>query len=87
MANEELRRDPQNEKGPSRWRLATVLSMVLAMSIGVYGFMLRMMGYGRTVEWPFFLVSVALLLLWRPHLDEGASSPANPFSIQPDTQS
>jgi hypothetical protein len=89
-ANEELRRDPHNEKGLSRWRMATISSMVLAMSIGLYGFMLRVMGYARTVEWPFFFVSVALLLLWRPHLDDGTSSPPsppNPFSNPADAKS
>ncbi len=87
LANEELRRDPHNEKGLSRWRMATIVSMALAMSIGLYGFMLRMMGYARTVEWPFFFVSVALLLLWRPHLDDGTSSPPNPFSNQTNAKS
>ena len=79
--SEELRRDPQGAKGLAQWRIITIVSMILAMSIGALGFTLRMMGYARTVEWPFFFVSVVLLLLWRPHLDDGTGSP-NPFSSQ-----
>jgi hypothetical protein len=86
-ANDELRRDPHDANGLGRWRKATIASMVLAMSIGSYGFMLRMMGYARTVEWPFFFVSVAMLILWRPHLDGGTISPPNPFSNQTDAKS
>jgi hypothetical protein len=86
LANEKLRRDPQDANGLDQWRRVTILSMVLAMSIGIYGFMLRMSGTARTVAWPFFLASVALLLLWRPHLDVGTSSGANPFSNQEDVK-
>lgn len=70
-ANEELRRDPDSAKGLSRWRMVTTASMVLAMSIGLYGFFLRMMGNNRTVEWSFVFVSVALVILWGPHLGDG----------------
>jgi hypothetical protein len=87
LANEKLRRDPQDANGLGQWRKVTILSMVLAMSIGMYGFMLRMMGNARTVAWPFFFASVALLFLWRPHLDDGSSSRANPFSNQEDVKS
>jgi hypothetical protein len=87
LANEKLRRDPQDANGLSQWQRATILSMVLAMSIGTYGLMLRMMGNARTVAWPFFFVSVALLFLWRPHLDDETSSRANPFSNQEDVKS
>lgn len=87
LANEELRRDPHNEKGLNRWRMATIISLVLAMSIGSYGFLLRTMSYTQTVEWSFFFVSAALLLLWRPHLDDGTSSPPNPFADPADSKS
>ena len=86
LANEELSRDPHDAKGLGRWRMVTIMSMVLAMSIGLYGFMLRVTGTVRTIAWPFFLASVVLLLLWRPHLD-GTTSPASPFSNQRDVNS
>jgi hypothetical protein len=65
FANEKLRHDPHDVDGLGRWRMVTILSMFLAMSIGTYGFFLRMGGDPRTVA------SVALLFLWRPHLDGG----------------
>jgi hypothetical protein len=86
-ANEELRRDPHDRNGLSQWRRATILSMIMAMSIGLYGFMLRIMGNARAVAWPFYIVSVALPILWRPHLDHRASSTSNPFSNEKDFSS
>jgi hypothetical protein len=82
LANEKFRRDPQDAYGLSQWQRITIMNMVLAMSIGIFGFLLRMMGNARTVAWPFFLASVALLFLWSPHLDDETSSRANPFSNQ-----
>lgn len=82
LANEKLRRDPQDANGLSRWRRVTVFSMLLAESIGSYGFILRAGGDPRTVAWPFFAASVALLFLWKTQMDGGNSSPANPFSNQ-----
>ena len=87
FANEKLCRDPQDANGLGRWRWGTILSMLLAASIGIYGFLLRMMGNARTIAWPFFFASVALLFLWGPHLDDGTSSRANPFSNQKDVKS
>lgn len=87
LANEKLRRDPQDADGLGQWRRVTMLSMVLAHSIGIYGFILRMSGCARTVAWPFFFASVALLLLWRPQLDAGTRSGASPFPNQEDVKS
>jgi len=86
-ANEKLRRDRNDASALGRWRMVTIQNMVLAMSIGLYGFTLRMMGSARTVAWPFFVASVALLFLWRPHLDDGISPPTYPFSNQKDVKS
>jgi hypothetical protein len=82
LTNQKLRRDPHDPNGLGQWRALTILSMVLAMSIGVYGLILRMRGDARTVAWPFFFASVALLFLWRPRLDDEPKSRANPFSNQ-----
>jgi hypothetical protein len=87
LANRKLLRDPQDANGLIEWRRATIQSMVLAMSIGVYGLFVRMMGHARIIEWLFFFASVALVFLWGPHLDNGTSSPANTFSNQQDVKS
>jgi hypothetical protein len=85
--NEMLLRDPNDARALGRWQRFTIQNMVLAMSIGLFGFLLRTIGNPRTVAWPFFIVSVALLFLWSPHLDDGISSPAHPFSNPKDVKS
>lgn len=87
VANQGLRRDPDNAEALSRWQKVTIVSMVLAMSIALYGFCLRIMGNSRSIEWAFFLVSVALLFLWKPHLDDAAASPETRFSTTEDFDS
>lgn len=73
-AIDKLRRDPSDASALGRWRAANMLSLVLAMSVALYGFALRFLGGSRLVAWPFFVASLALMLLWRPRLDEGANS-------------
>jgi hypothetical protein len=81
-AIEKLQRDAGDATALGRWRMANILSMVLAMSVALYGFALRTMGGNRRVVWPFFIASVTLMLLWRPRLNEGTngtgSSPPPP---------
>ena len=72
-AIEKLRRDPGDGTALGRWRMANILSMVLTMSVALYGFALRTMGGNRRVVWPFLVASVILMLLWRPRLDDGTS--------------
>lgn len=81
-ANDKLRRDPHDANGLSRWQRVTISSMLLAAPIGSYGFILRARGAPRTVAWPFFAGSVALLFLWRTQMDGGNTPSANPSSNQ-----
>jgi hypothetical protein len=73
-ANDQLRRDSTDARALGEWRKFTILSLVLAMSIGLDGFALRMTGYRRTVEWSFFACAMVLLFFWRPRLSEGTSA-------------
>jgi hypothetical protein len=66
-----LRQGEANATELRRWRVAEMLSMILAMSVALIAFALRFMGGTRTVVWPLFIVSLVLMLLWRPHLDQG----------------
>jgi hypothetical protein len=75
-ANEQLRRDPLDTTALTQWRKITTTSLVLAMSVGFYGFFWRFMGDSQFVEWLFLVSSLGLLLLWRPRLDNPTSSPA-----------
>jgi hypothetical protein len=68
-AIEKLQRDPNDAVAMLQWRSGTILSMVLAMSVALYGLVLRTVGAGRRVSWPFFLVALIFLMVWRPRLD------------------
>jgi len=74
LANLKLRSDPHDPKALNQWRRATIASIVLAMSIGLYGFSLRMSGNARTIEWSFFFAAIALLFLWRPQFNAAANN-------------
>ena len=87
LANEELRLDPHDVRALSQWRKITMMSMVLAMSIGLYGFILRMMGNSQFVEWLFFFSSVGLLFLWRPRLGDATSSSEGQLSLPNEAKS
>ena len=79
-ADEELRSDPHNPSAVGQWRKITIMSMVLAMSIGLYGFMLRVRGDSQILEWLFLASSIGLLFLWSPRLDSAIVSPVNQVS-------
>jgi hypothetical protein len=51
-----------------RWRKMTIACLVLAYSLGIYGFALAMYGAQRAEFLAFFGVSIVLLLLWTPRL-------------------
>jgi hypothetical protein len=54
-----------------RWRQANVLSMVLAVSVSLYGVAFRAIGGSPQATWPFFIAAAILMWLWRPQpLDE-----------------
>jgi hypothetical protein len=74
--NDQLRSDPANVEAIGQWRKWTITSMVLAMSVGMYGFTLRMAGYGRAVEWSFFACAAVLLFFWGPRLSEATGAKA-----------
>jgi hypothetical protein len=65
-----LQRNASDATALGRWRTANILSMVLAVSVSMYGFALRVTGSSRRVSWPFFIVSIVLMLLWTPRLNE-----------------
>ena len=71
-ALEKLRRDPNDANALKQWRGAHIVILVLTMSVALYGFVLRVMGAGRRVAWPFFVLAFIIMLLWRPQLDLSA---------------
>jgi hypothetical protein len=68
-ALEKLHRDPNDARALNQWRGSIVINLCLASAIAVYGIVLRFMGAGRRVSWPFFVSALILMLVWRPQLD------------------
>jgi hypothetical protein len=64
-----LRQDPNDSDGLKQWRSSTMVSLVLVLTIGLYGLVLRFFGAARLVSWPFYLVALILMLVWRPQLE------------------
>lgn len=77
-ALDKLRRNQNDQDALKQWRFATILSLVLALSIGLYGFALRFLGASRRVSWSFFLVALILMLLWRPKIELASEIPSGP---------
>jgi len=74
-ALEKLRMNANDSEALKQWRFSTILSMCLALSIALYGFVLRFLGASRHVSWSFYVAALVLLLIWRPQL-EIANEPA-----------
>jgi hypothetical protein len=73
-----LRRDLRDAQALVCWRKAHILTMVLLVSVALFGFSLRFVGGSFWVAFPFYFVSLALLLIWSPRevvaTNGGASS-------------
>jgi len=68
-AESAVRENPADMKAVLRWRKLTIACLILAYSLGVYGFALAMIGAQRIEFLAFFAVSIVLLLFWTPRLD------------------
>ncbi|MGH9705022.1 MAG: hypothetical protein ACRD4K_16730 [Candidatus Acidiferrales bacterium] len=76
-AIEGLRRNPNDPNALAEWRKGNVFGMVMAVSVGLYGFALRFMGSNRAVPVPFYVAAVMLMILWRPRLEVGIGGADN----------
>ena len=61
-----LRANPDDPDGHKRWRVGTLISDSLALSIVLYGFVLRFMGATSRQAAPFYAGGFALMILWWP---------------------
>lgn len=64
---------PDDPKALVRWRQANILSMVLAVSVSLYGFALRAIGGSPQVTRLFFVGAAILMWVWRPRLPDESS--------------
>lgn len=74
-AAEKLRRDINDAQALKQWRFGNLVSMVLLISIAMYGFALRAVGAAKPVSWCFYLFAFIALLLTRPKLELPAEVP------------
>src|SRR5579864_3723804 len=68
-AQEKLRDQTDDVEALKRWRIGSLVSLVLVESVALYGFVLRFMGGTRTQSWPFYLAAILIMLVWTPRLD------------------
>ena len=73
-----LQRDSSDVPALGRWRMANLVSVVLVVAISLYGIALRAIAGSLRVVWPLFIASVLLIVLFRPHLDDGTSEQNTP---------
>ncbi len=66
---EQLQFNPQDADALREWSAGIVLSLVLAETIVLFGFVLKLLGSQWTIAAPFFVVGTALMVLWTPRLD------------------
>jgi hypothetical protein len=68
-AQEKLRVQTDDGGALKRWRIGSLISLVLVESVALYGFALRVMGGTRSHTWPFYLAAILIMLMWTPRLD------------------
>ena len=57
-----------NPAADLRWRKGYVMCFACCEAIGLYGLVLRFMGFGLDQVWPFYFAGIALMLYLRPRL-------------------
>jgi hypothetical protein len=75
-AKQKLRVQTDDVDALKRWRMGSLLSLVLVESVALYGFALRVLGATRSQTWPFYLASIVIMLIWTPSLDLHSSGSA-----------
>ena len=66
---ETLRSNPDDAQALGRWRAGNLVSITLAQSVAVFGFVLKFLGANWFVAGPFFATAIFLLLIWTPRID------------------
>lgn len=75
-ASRALELDADPGKALAAWRVANIFSFVHAETVALFGLALKFLGASWNIAGPFFFVSFALLLWWRPRMDWPVSSNA-----------
>jgi hypothetical protein len=68
-SEEKLRTQPNDPGTLNQWRVGTIISFVLAETIGLLGFILKFLGAEWKIAGAFFAFAIFLMFLWMPRLD------------------
>jgi hypothetical protein len=68
-SEEKLRTQPNDPGALRQWRVGMIISLVLAETIGLLGFVLKFLGAEWKIAGAFFVLAIFLMLLWMPRLD------------------
>ncbi len=69
---EALRKNQEDVQAARQWRTGTVVSLVFAESIVMFGLVVRMIGASWNVSGIFYVAGILVLLAWWPRLDLGS---------------
>jgi hypothetical protein len=61
-----LAANPQDKMGLDRWRRAYVVAFAFAVAIGLFGFLLRFLGFSLGQVAPFYIAGIGLLVYFNP---------------------
>jgi len=61
-----LRKDPEDMFAVIRWRSFTMLSLILCETVGLLGFMLRLLGGPPILAYAMYAISIAYLFMLAP---------------------
>lgn len=84
-AFEKLQQSPQDSAALAQWLRGNILSFAFALTVVLYGFVLRVLGFSWNIAAWFFVAGFFLLLLWTPRLEFSfsASAPTPPSPPAP----
>lgn len=85
-AVETLQRSPHDSAALEQWMRGNILSLVFALTVALYGVMIRVMGFSWNIAACFFVAGFLLLLWWTPRMELPVSTnaPAPPPPIDTD---
>jgi hypothetical protein len=72
LGAEKLRVNGDDERGARLWRTGTIVSLVFAESIVMFGLVMRMIGASWNVSGIFYVVGMLAMLAWWPRLESGS---------------
>ena len=70
----ELRLKPGDPVIVARWKTGYIVTYALCEALGLFGLVLRILGFALAQVWPYYAGSFVLLLLFWPRMPEGRAT-------------